>query len=60
MPLGRIPRERFGPVLASDRLSLGGPAFVMTVLPTDFTNFDHLTFGGRLSSQLRASLPSDR
>jgi hypothetical protein len=57
MRLGRIPRERFGPVLASDRLSLGGPAFV----PTDFTNFDHLTFGGRLSSsELRASLPSDR
>jgi hypothetical protein len=62
MRLGRIPPERLGPVLAFDRLKLGGGvAFVMMVQPTDFANFDHLTFGGRLSSsKLLASLPSDR
>jgi hypothetical protein len=54
MRLGRIPPERFGPVLAFDRLKLGGGVtFVMMVQPTDFANFDHLTFGGRLSSEER-------
>jgi hypothetical protein len=61
MRLGRIPPERFGPVLAFDRLKLGGgAAFVMMVQPTDFTNFDHLTFGGRLSSSEERGVFAER